>query len=132
MTEEQKEFWQVVIMHFAIAAFVAVSALPYLREVPSWLVILATAVGATGGLFMATRAWALHRTHRPSVVRGLAEGVAIMLVVYAIIQQLEGQGHHVRQLAYVGVMVAVPAWFTAYALFMLIETRGGLRQPSRN
>ncbi len=132
MTEEQKEFWQGVIMHFVISVFVAINAIPFLRGVPFWLIVAATTVGTTGGMYMATRAWDLHRTHRPSLVRGIAEGSAIGLVVYAIFRQLAERGPEIRQLSLVGVMLAIPAWFAAYAVYMLIETRGGVRQSSRN
>jgi uncharacterized membrane protein len=80
---------------------------------------------------MATRASDLHRTHRPSLVRGIAEGSAIGLVVYAIFRQLAEWGPEIRQLSLVGVMLAIPAWFAAYAVYMLVETRGGIRQTSR-
>lgn len=130
MTEEQKVFWQGVVMHFVIAGFVAFNALPYIGHVPFWLTLFATGLGAAGGLFMASRAWQVHATHRPSLPRGLAEGLVIILVVYAIISQLETLPY-VWELAVGSVLLAIPAWFAAYAVYMLVETSGGARQISR-
>jgi hypothetical protein len=130
MTEDQKEFWLGVVMHFVIAGLVAFNALPFIDDVPFWLTLLALGIGAAGGLFMASRAWTVHATHRPSLPRGLAEGIVIVMIVYAVISQFEGMPH-VWKLAVSSVMVAVPAWFSAYATYMLVETLGSTRQPTR-
>jgi hypothetical protein len=133
MKNEQQAFWQVIVVHIVVATFVALNALPYLREVPFWFVVLAIALGAAGGMLRAAQASVVHRVHRPNVLRGIAESLLFALVLYAAVRQLSELSPTLTSTALVGVMAALPVWLVAYAAYMLVNSPGaGRREPSRN
>lgn len=133
MTQEQRAFWQVIVVHVLVASVVAVTALPYLRDVPFWFVVLAITVGAAGGMLRAAQASILHRVHSPNVLRGITESLILGLILYAIVRELSELSPSITSTALVGVMAALPVWLIAYVAYMLVEPRGaGGQRPSGN
>ncbi len=133
MTKSQRAFWLVIVVHFLLAAFVAVNALPYLREIPFWFLVLAIAVGAAGGMLRAAQASVVHRVHRPNMVRGITEGLIVGLIVYAVAREVAEVSPRITATVLVGIMAALPVWLIAYVGYMLLGTSAsGERQTTRN